>query len=106
MLLKEEVVCAIDYNIRLFNKVGNRGCNSGCIKIIYLSNRYHEYHNLDSHHCPNGSNISWFITGKNFIDIISKHRSQSLKRTAISNWSFLLNFAFTYPMTNFEFIQL
>ena len=54
MLLKEEVVwCAIDYNVKLtkFMYRGNRGCNSGCIKIIYLSNRYHEYHNLDSHHC-------------------------------------------------------
>lgn len=71
MLLKEEVVvvCAIDYNIRStkFMYRGNRGCNSGCIKIIYLSNRYHEYHNLDSHHCARTDQI--LVGFLNFIDI-------------------------------------
>jgi len=70
---------------------GNRGCNSGCIKIIYLSNRYHEYHNLDSHHCCARTNqiLVGFLLVKLHRYKFSKHRSQSLKQTAISDWSLL-----------------
>ena len=66
----------------------NRGCNSGCIKIIYAA--VIDIMNIIIS-IPPRLPKHWLasLTGKNFIDIISKHRSQSLKQTAISDWSLL-----------------
>ena len=66
----------------------NRGCNSGCIKIIYAA--VIDIMNIIIS-IPPRLPKHWLasLTGKNFIDIISKHCLQRLDETAASNRSFI-----------------